>query len=108
MSITPLEYVQKEFAQLEDMSNADWLRKMQEFAVLQNSKINLEHIVEMTYTKNEKFHALNSAVTALYFSDKKDYANGLFGVVRHLAAIEYESLNDDVIKGIYYLLNSVS
>lgn len=108
MPITPLEYVKKEFADLEDMYHDDWLRKMQEFAVLQNSKVNLEHIIEMTYKKNESFHALNSAVSALYFSDNSDYKNGLFNVVRHLASMEFNALNDDVIKSIYYLLNPVS
>lgn len=106
MSITPLEYVQKEFKELEDMSQNDWLRKMQEYAVLQNSKINLEHILEMTYAKDKSaLYALNSAVQSLYLADSKDYKNGLFAVVRHLAKIDIEEINDEVIKSIYYLIN---
>lgn len=106
MTITPLEYVKKEFADFEDMSHDDWLRKMQEFAVLQNSKINLEHILEMNYAKDKAaYMALKAATESLFFSDNSDYGNALCLVVSHLAKIDLNVLNEDIVKSIYYLLN---
>ena len=105
MTITPREFVEKEFPDLSGVSLSDWLRKMQEFAVLQNSKVNLDHLLEI---KGDQLNALNSAVSALYFADNKDYKNALFSVVRHLSKIDFDVLDDEVVRAIYYLLNSDS
>ena len=103
MSITPLEYVKKEFNSPDRLSTEDWLRKMQEFSVLQNSKIDLSHIIEMS--DKSKLKGLNVAVSALYFSDNFDYKNSLLSIVRELSNIEYDVLDEKVIRDIFYLLN---
>ena len=103
MSITPLEYVKKEFDDTDKLSTEDWLRKMQEFSVLQNSKIDLSHILEMS--DKSKLKALESAVSALYFSDNSDYKNALLSVVKELSNIDYDVLEDEVIRAMFYLLN---
>ena len=105
MSITPLEYVKKEFHNTDKLSTEDWLRKMQEFSILQNSKIDLSHILEMSELK---LAVLKISITSLYFADDSNYENSLFQVIQVLTQIEWESLDKEVIKSLYYLLNPIS
>lgn len=102
MQLTPKEYIKKEFPDWdgENLSPEVWLRKMQEFAVILNSKIEVSHLLNLEYgTKN----ALRSAISALYFNDSSDYKKALFQVVHCLAKIPYEDLSDEVIQSIYDL-----
>ncbi len=102
MQLTPQEYIKKEFPNWdgENLSPNVWLRKMQEFAVITNSKVEVSHLLNLEYgTKN----ALRSAVAALYFNDSSDYKKALYQVVHYLAKIPYEDLTDEVVQSIYYL-----
>jgi hypothetical protein len=101
MNLTPLEFVMKEFPDMDQELSTDvWLRKMQEFAVLQNSKIDISRLLELEYTAKA---GLISAISALYFSDSKEYKNALFQVVHHISGISYDDLNEETINAIYFL-----
>lgn len=100
MQISPIDFVQLEFQDENQLTPQDWLRKMQEYAVLQNSKIPLNHLLELSY---EQKNALRSAISALYFSDNSDYRNALYNVVRHLSKIPHEDLDEETIKAIFNL-----
>ena len=105
MLITPLQYVRKEFDDTDKLSPEDWLRKMQEFSVLQNSKIDLSNILEMS---GSKLKVLKIATTALNFDDGSNYENSLFQIVQVLTEIKWEDLDKEVIKSLFYLVSPVS
>jgi hypothetical protein len=102
MKITPTEFIKKEFPNWDGgiLPPDVWLRKMQEFSVLMNSKIDLSRLLHLEYDAK---NALRSAVAALYFNDNKDYKNALFQVVHHISKIPYSDLDDDTVQAIYYL-----
>ncbi|MEL6661050.1 MAG: hypothetical protein AAFR36_31660 [Bacteroidota bacterium] len=102
MELTAEEFVRKEFEDFHDMSQEDWVRKMEEFAVLKNASIDLEYILELP--TNNKF-ALENAISALYFNDRSDYKKYLHRIVVHLSGISMEQLNEDLINAMYKLLN---
>lgn len=102
MKITPTEFIEKEFPNWDSgiLPPDVWLRKMQEFSVLVNSKIDLSSLLHLEYDAK---NALRSAVAALYFDDNRDYKNALLQVVHHISKIPYSDLDDDIVQAIYYL-----
>lgn len=102
--MTAIEFVLKEFNSISNLSEAVWLRKMEEYAVLQNKAVNLEGILSLS--KNEKA-ALSAAVSALYFDKNiEDYQHHCFLVIYHLARIEIELLDEKMIDALFKLLNT--
>ena len=101
MNLTALEYIQKEFDDIDKITPKMWLRKMQEYAVLKNSAIDLEHILNLP--KNQK-KAVAVASEAVYFSDNSDYKNALYSILSVLTNIPMNDLEDDVVKAIFHLL----
>lgn len=102
MKITPLEFVKKEFPKWDGkhLPPDVWLRKMQEFAILTNEKIDLGRLLELDYPEK---NALRSAAGALYFDDNSDYKNALYQVIHHLTKIPFSDLSSDTVRSIYYL-----
>lgn len=100
--MTSIEFVKKEFPNIEEMSSGDWLRKMSEFVAIKNSSINIEHLLSLK--KNEK-NAIEKAATVLMFNDNSDYKNALFAIIHFLTGIDYEDLTDEVISSISFLLS---
>lgn len=102
MKITPTEFIKKEFPNWDGgfLPPDVWLRKMQEFSVLMNAKIDLARLLDLECcVKN----ALRSAVVALFLDDNSDYKNALFEVVHQISQIPYSDLNDETLRAIYYL-----
>ena len=101
--LTPIEFVQQEFADIENLPASVWLRKMQEYHAIKTAKVNIEHLLDLQ--PNVK-SALRAAVNAVYFNDKSDYLVKLYEVVNAITGIEYTDLDDsDLIKSIFTLLN---
>lgn len=102
MKITPTEFIKKEFPNWDGgvLPPDVWLRKMQEFAVLTNAKIDLSRLLALEYCAK---NALRSAAGALYLDDNSEYKNALFQVVHHISKIPYSDLNDETVRAIYYL-----
>ncbi len=102
MKMTPIDFIHLEFPDETQMTPQEWLRKMQEFAVIQNAKTPIEHLLELS-PENKK--ALNYSISALYFYDSKDYRSELFEVAHNLTKINKEDLDEQTISEIYSLLN---
>lgn len=104
MTLTPLEFIQKEFQDFDPekqtLPPGVWMRKMQEYSVLTNAKIDLEHLLKLDHQSK---CAMRSAVSALYFNDNSDYKTALYQVVHHITQIKLDDLNEDVITSIFYL-----
>ncbi len=101
--LTPIEFVQQEFADIENLPASVWLRKMEEYHAIKTAKVNIEHLLDLQ--PNIK-SALRSAVTAVYLNDKSDYLVKLYEVIYFITGIEYTDLDDsDLIKSIFKLLN---
>ena len=105
-NITPLEYVLKEYPEfnpsMDDLDNETWLRKMQEFAFIQNNKnISIDKILSLGAKEKA---ALLEVVSTLSLRDNSDYQTALYSVVHHLAEIEYDQLTDTAISAIWNLL----
>jgi hypothetical protein len=110
MVLSPTEFIQKEFEELTDLTQEDWLRKMVEYSVIQNSKVNLDFIVGLQYEKNKTIlPALNAAVSAINFADNNNYVPALYDVVSHLGKIDFKDMDytkaHEIVSSIYYLLN---
>ena len=101
--LTPIEFVQQEFADITNLPPEVWLRKMQEYNAIKSAKVNIEHLLDLP-PKIKR--ALRSAVYAVYFNDNSDYLNALYGVIHEITGISYEDMDDgDLIKCIFRLLN---
>ena len=103
--MTAEQFVSKEFKDFEDMSHDDWLRKMQEYAVIKNSKVNLDAVLEMASKQDNKYFALKAAVSALYLKGSREYEDALNAVVKNLAQITWEQFDNKAIEDIYRILN---
>ncbi len=102
--LTPIEFVQQEFADIENLPASVWLRKMQEYHAIKTAKVNIEHLLDLQ--PNVK-SALRAAVNAVYFNDKSDYLASLYEIINVLTGITCADLDDsDLIASIFKLLNS--
>lgn len=99
---SPEDFVKKEFSDLSNLSKDDWLRKMKEFAVLENSEEDLESLLDLE-PKVKK--ALAAASAAIYFNDSSDYLGTLYRIVCCLSDVRTDKVNGQTIVDIYHLLN---